>query len=83
MTRDDLAYALPTGLTSYRVYQLPAASLWAGASLYVSDEVGGAVNAYSDGANWRRVTDRTVVSAITAVALSGIGRAVATLRGSP
>lgn len=28
----------------------------------VSDETGGAVPAFSDGSNWRRVTDRTVVS---------------------
>ena len=39
-----------------------AASLWAAASIYVSDETGGAVLAFSDGTNWRRVTDRAVVS---------------------
>ena len=33
-----------------------------GAVIYVSDESGGAVPAFSDGTNWRRVTDRAVVS---------------------
>lgn len=30
--------------------------------IYVSDDVGGAVPAFTDGADWRRVTDRAVVS---------------------
>lgn len=30
--------------------------------IYVTDEVGGAVPAFWDGANWRRVTDRAIVS---------------------
>jgi hypothetical protein len=30
--------------------------------IYVSDEAGGAVVAFNDGTNWRRVTDRAVVS---------------------
>ncbi len=30
--------------------------------VYVSDETGGAVLAYTDGSAWRRVTDRAVVS---------------------
>ena len=30
--------------------------------IYVSNEVGGAVIAFSDGTNWRRVTDRAIVS---------------------
>lgn len=34
----------------------------AGCVIYVSDETGGAVVAFSDGTNWRRVTDRAVVS---------------------
>ncbi len=29
--------------------------------IYVSDATGGAVPAYSDGTNWRRVTDGTVI----------------------
>jgi hypothetical protein len=30
--------------------------------IFVPDETGGAVPAFSDGANWRRVTDRNIVS---------------------
>jgi len=33
-----------------------------GQLIYVEDESGGAVLAYSDGSDWRRVTDRAVVS---------------------
>jgi len=48
---------------SYRVTALPsAASNGAGAIIYVSDETGGAVLAFSDGVNWRRVTDQAVVA---------------------
>lgn len=45
----------------YTVATLPSASL-AGKMIYVSDESGGAVIAFSDGTNWRRVTDRAIVS---------------------
>lgn len=42
---------------------LPSATdTGAGAMLHVPDEAGGAVLAFSDGTNWRRVTDRAVVS---------------------
>lgn len=30
--------------------------------IYVPDEAGGAVMAFSDGTDWRRVTDRAVIS---------------------
>ena len=55
---------LPTpSLASYTVATLPdAVKLGAGAMIYVSNESGGAVPAFSDGTNWRRVTDRAVVS---------------------
>lgn len=33
-----------------------------GKIIYVSDESGGAVPAFNDGTNWRRITDRTIVS---------------------
>ena len=53
----------PIRLCSSTVAGLPsAATAGAGATLYVSDETGGAVIAYSDGTDWRRVTDRAVVS---------------------
>lgn len=48
-------------LVSYTVATVPAATP-AGRMIYVSDETGGAVPAFADGTNWRRVTDRAVVS---------------------
>ncbi len=52
----------PLLLDSYAVAALPSAALWTGAMVFVSNEAGGAVPAFSDGTNWRRVTDRAVVS---------------------
>ncbi len=52
----------PLGLKSYTVAGLPAAAVQAGQLVYVGDESGGAVPAFSDGSAWRRVTDRAVVS---------------------
>lgn len=34
----------------------------AGTIIFVSNESGGAVLAFSDGTNWRRVTDRAIIS---------------------
>lgn len=49
-------------LTSYTVSTLPSAETVAGL-IYVTDESGGEVPAFSDSAgNWRRITDRTIVS---------------------
>ena len=48
---------------NYTVSELPSASeAGAGKMVFVSDESGGPVMAFSDGNNWRRVTDREVVS---------------------
>jgi len=47
---------------SYTVATVPAPSLGPGTTIYVSNESGGAVLAFSDGSNWRRVTDRVVIS---------------------
>jgi len=33
-----------------------------GQMIYVSDETGGSVIAFSDGTNWRRITDRSIIS---------------------
>ncbi len=52
----------PFFLEPYTVATLPSAADWEGAQVYVSDESGGAVPAFSDGTNWRRVTDRAIVS---------------------
>lgn len=51
----------PVGLRGYTVAALPNAAQ-PGQIVYVSNESGGAVPAFSDGTNWRRVTDRVVVS---------------------
>lgn len=52
---EDL-YKVPPTLKA----DLPAATL--GHLRVVPDEVGGAVLAFADGTNWRRVTDRAIVS---------------------
>jgi hypothetical protein len=56
-----LAFTSPVVDKSYTVATLPTAAN-AGGFIYVSNESGGAVPAFSDGTNWRRVTDRAVVS---------------------
>lgn len=65
---DDLEQTLNTNLLgnqvqlpSYTVSTLPVSTTAAGL-IYVSDETGGAVPAFSDGVAWRRVSDRAVVS---------------------
>lgn len=52
----------PVQLASFAKASLPTASLWTGALIYVTDDVGGAVPAFSDGTNWRRVQDRAIIS---------------------
>lgn len=52
----------PVGLKSYTVASVPAANVAAGQTIYVSNESGGAVLAFSDGTNWLRVTDRAIIS---------------------
>jgi hypothetical protein len=52
----------PVRLPTYTVSTLPEAATWVNCMIYVSNESGGAVPAFSDGAAWRRVTDRAVVS---------------------
>ena len=48
-------------LPSYLKSALPPASP-AGRMIYVTDDVGGATPAFSDGTDWRRTADRAVVS---------------------
>ncbi len=57
-----LDVAGPVRVGSYTVATLPAAIAGAGQIVFVSDETGGAVLAFSDGTDWRRVTDRAVVA---------------------
>ncbi len=49
-------------LPSYTVATLPSASNNARCWIWVSNETGGATAAISDGTNWRRMTDRAIVS---------------------
>lgn len=68
-TLQDIVVPNPTGLNpvasppAFTVATLPAATAYPlGTNIYVSDEAGGAVTAFTDGTNWRRVTDRAIVS---------------------
>jgi hypothetical protein len=59
----SLAVAGPVRVGTSTVAGLPpASSAGPGAMIYVSNESGGAVIAFSDGSNWRRMTDRVIVS---------------------
>lgn len=58
----DVYGQVPRILPSYTVATVPAAASYTGGLIYVTDETGGAVPAFSDGTNWRRVTDRTIIS---------------------
>lgn len=56
-------WGVPMRLASYAKASLPsAATAGAGGMIYVTDDVGGATPAFSDGAAWRRVADRNVIS---------------------
>ena len=52
----------PLLLKTYTVSAVPSVSTYDDAIIMVSDETGGTVPAFSDGTNWRRVTDRQIVS---------------------
>ena len=58
----QLDVAGPVRVGQFTVATLPPANAGAGQIVHVSNEVGGAVLAFSDGTSWRRVTDRVVVS---------------------
>jgi len=49
-------------LAAYEAADLPDAARHAGSLIYVSDAAGGAVPAFSDGAQWRSCADRNVIS---------------------
>ena len=48
-------------LNQFTVSTLPSATT-KGGFIYVTDESSGEIPAFSDGTNWRRVTDRAIVS---------------------
>ena len=52
----------PVEFPRYAVLSVPDASAYIGHMIYVTNETGGPVMAFSDGTNWRRVTDRAVIS---------------------
>jgi len=56
-----LVYPSQFVLPSFTVSTLPSANP-AGQMLFVTDETGGSIPAFSDGTNWRRVTDAQIVS---------------------
>lgn len=57
-----LDVAGPVRVGRYTVADLPPADAGAGQIVFVADEVGGASLAFSDGARWRRVSDRAIVA---------------------
>lgn len=57
-----LSASEPWQLASYTVAGLPSAPSHEGSIVYVSNESGGKVIAFSDGISWRRCTDRNIVS---------------------
>ena len=57
-----LTHAALGPLPSYAKASLPDAATYVDCLIIVTDETGGRVPAFSDGSDWRRVTDRAVVS---------------------
>ena len=49
-------------LNEYTVLTVPTASSYQGGMIMVTDETGGYTPAFSDGTNWRRTSDRAIVS---------------------
>jgi len=56
------AAKFPTSLPSYLVAGMPSAASYTGCMIYVSNAAGGSIPAFSDGAAWRRVDTRAVVT---------------------
>lgn len=51
-----------TSPLQYEVADLPNAASHKGRTAYVSNEAGGGTIAFSDGDDWRRISDRAIVS---------------------
>ena len=49
----------PIRVAHYTVAALPDASAFSGGIIYISDEAGGAIPAFSDGTNWREASRAT------------------------
>jgi hypothetical protein len=52
----------PVVLAAFNKVDLPDASRWVGSWIFVRDDVGGPIPAFSDGTAWKRCTDGAVVS---------------------
>lgn len=57
---NDNLLGAQVNLTSYLVQNLPEVTPTPGL-IFVSDAAGGSIPAFSDGSNWRRVDDRTII----------------------
>lgn len=55
-TNQEIAPTVPT----YTVSDIVPATI-VGQLAYISNEVGGATIAFSDGTNWRRISDRAII----------------------
>ena len=49
-------------LKNYTVAQLGSLTSSVGAMVFCTNETGGSIPAFYDGTNWRRVSDRAIVS---------------------
>lgn len=57
-----VSFKYPT-MPPFSVTTAPVATSYpSGTIIYVYDEIGGATIAFSDGTNWRRVTDRAIIA---------------------
>jgi hypothetical protein len=52
----------PVVLARFGKADLPDAARWQGSWIWVTDDVGGAIPAYSNGTNWLRCTDAAIIS---------------------
>lgn len=57
-----LRWSSPVMLQSFTKTTMPDPADWIGGIIYVTNDVGGATVAFSDGTNWRRAADRNVIS---------------------
>lgn len=59
---DEIINSAPMKLVSKTVVQLSSLVSSVGSIVFCTNETGGSVPAFYDGTNWRRVTDRVIVS---------------------
>lgn len=52
----------PVVLAKFSKTDLPDAARWVGSWIWVTDDVGGAVPAYSNGTNWKRADTSATIS---------------------